>query len=108
VVTRDGTPVVEPARRVLAEVRQLELLALLSPPVDDDDLEDEPLLLLDEGHCRRDQVVEFCRIADARARELIRSSRLETLRNMVVAGIGCTLRPELAVREGVSRLVATP
>jgi len=61
------------------------------------DLIDEPLLLLDEGHCLRDQVVEFCRIGDATARELLRSSSLETLRNMVAAGTGCTLLPALAV-----------
>lgn len=62
-----------------------------------DDLIDEPLLLLDEGHCLRDQVVEFCRIGNATARESLRSSSLETLRNMVVSGMGCTLLPALAV-----------
>ena len=61
------------------------------------DLTAEPLLLLDEGHCLRDQVVEFCRIGDSAARELLRSSSLETLRNMVAAGVGCTLLPALAV-----------
>lgn len=61
------------------------------------DLTAEPLLLLDEGHCLRDQVVAFCRVGDSAARELLRSSSLETLRNMVAAGVGCTLLPALAV-----------
>ncbi len=191
-LTRAGEPLVDQARRVLAEVRQLEALsrtghtplngvfrlgaiptigpylfphiiagvrqkwphlqlhlveartadllhqlqsgdldaALMSPPLDEtglqqellyredfllalpsghalsgrkrlrvDDLADEELLLLDEGHCLRDQVVEFCRIGDATARELLRSSSLETLRNMVTAGVGCTLLPALAVQK---------
>jgi LysR family hydrogen peroxide-inducible transcriptional activator len=63
------------------------------------DLEDEALLLLDEGHCLRDQVLEFCRLSDTMARDLIRSSSLETLRNMVTAGLGCTLLPALALRD---------
>ena len=61
------------------------------------DLAHEPLLLLDEGHCLRDQVVEFCRIGDSAAREMLRSGSLETLRNMVAAGVGSTLLPALAV-----------
>ncbi len=63
------------------------------------DLADEQLLLLDEGHCLRDQVVEFCRVGEASARDLLRSSSLETLRNMVTAGAGCTLLPALAVND---------
>ena len=60
------------------------------------DLTDEPLLLLDEGHCLRDQVQTYCRIGDQSARDLMRTGSLETLRNMVVAGIGATLLPALA------------
>ncbi len=63
------------------------------------DLAGEELLLLDEGHCLRDQVVEFCRIGSTAARELLRSSSLETLRSMVAAGVGCTLLPALAVTD---------
>ena len=61
------------------------------------DLADESLLLLDEGHCLRDQVVEFCSIGSSAARDLLRASSLETLRNMVAAGIGVTLLPALAL-----------
>ncbi len=202
VITRAGEPLVEQARRVLAEARQLEQMAragqtplnglfrlgaiptigpylfphviaglrqdwphlqlnlveartdellpqlrrgdldavLLSPPFDDSglahdslydeefllalpaghrlgrkrspslaDLADEHLLLLDEGHCLRDQVVEFCRIGQSSARELLRFSSLETLRNMVAAGAGCTLMPALAVNKAAdTRPLARP
>jgi LysR family hydrogen peroxide-inducible transcriptional activator len=57
----------------------------------------EALLLLDEGHCLRDQVLEVCRSGDSAARELLRGSSLETLRSMVAAGVGCTLLPALAL-----------
>ena len=69
------------------------------------DLADEPLLLLEEGHCLRDQVVEYCRIGDAAAREMLRSGSLETLRNMVAAGMGTTLLPALAVPEDGSMVI---
>jgi LysR family hydrogen peroxide-inducible transcriptional activator len=52
---------------------------------------------LDEGHCLRDQILEICRTATSPARELLRGSSLETLRNMVAAGVGCTLLPALAL-----------
>ena len=60
-------------------------------------LMDEQLLLLEEGHCLRGQVLEVCRYGRREAREAFRASSLETLRNMVAAGVGCTLLPELAV-----------
>ena len=65
--------------------------------VKQEDLWDEPLLLLDEGHCLREQVVEFCSLPTNPVRELLRSSSLETLRSMVAAGVGCTLLPALAI-----------
>ncbi|MPZ10771.1 MAG: LysR family transcriptional regulator [Kiloniellaceae bacterium] len=65
------------------------------------DLADIDLLLLTDGHCLRDQVLEVC----ARPRQIVgqrfadlRASSLETLLNMVAAGFGCTLVPALAVR----------
>ncbi len=70
------------------------------------DLEDEQLLLLDEGHCLRDQVVEFCQVGESSARNLLRSSSLETLRNMVAAGAGCTLLPALAVTKPAANIRA--
>jgi len=55
------------------------------------------LLLLEEGHCFRDQALSFCNMHSALPRELLDASSLSTLVQMVSAGIGVTLIPEMAV-----------
>nr|AAL93240.1 katG regulator [Rhizobium etli] len=55
------------------------------------------LLLLEEGHCFRDQALSFCKVGAARPREIMEGSSLSTLVQMVGAGIGITLIPEMAV-----------
>jgi LysR family transcriptional regulator, hydrogen peroxide-inducible genes activator len=55
------------------------------------------LLLLEEGHCFRDQALSFCNRHAALPRELLDCSSLSTLVQMVSAGIGVTLIPEMAV-----------
>ncbi|PSJ60271.1 hydrogen peroxide-inducible genes activator [Pseudaminobacter soli (ex Li et al. 2025)] len=55
------------------------------------------LLLLEEGHCFREQALSFCNLQSARPRELLDGSSLSTLVQMVSAGIGVTLIPEMAV-----------
>lgn len=55
------------------------------------------LLLLEEGHCFREQALSFCNLHPVRPRELLDGSSLSTLVQMVSAGIGVTLIPEMAV-----------
>ena len=55
------------------------------------------LLLLEEGHCFRDQALSFCKISATSPRDLMEGSSLSTLVQMVGAGIGVTLIPEMAV-----------
>ena len=55
------------------------------------------LLLLEEGHCFRDQALSFCHLHSSPPRELLDASSLSTLVQMVGAGIGVTLIPEMAV-----------
>lgn len=55
------------------------------------------LLLLEEGHCFRDQALSFCALTTAAPREMLEGSSLTTLVQMVGAGIGVTLIPEMAV-----------
>ena len=62
------------------------------------DLKGETLLLLEEGHCLRDQALEVCSRAGVRDPQDFRATSLETLRQMVATGAGITLLPELAVR----------
>lgn len=62
-----------------------------------DSLREMRLLLLEEGHCFRDQALSFCDIRTSPPRELLEGSSLSTLVQMVGAGIGVTLIPEMAV-----------
>jgi len=59
------------------------------------DLSGEKLLLLEEGHCLRDQALEVCERAGTGEQDF-RATSLETLRQMVAAGLGITLLPRLA------------
>lgn len=73
------------------------------------ELEDEPLLLLDEGHCLRDQVLDLCRARGPQEIGDFRASSLGTLAQMVAGGTGLTLIPELACEiEGRAGLVLIP
>jgi LysR family hydrogen peroxide-inducible transcriptional activator len=62
------------------------------------DLKGEKLLLLEDGHCLRDQALEVCSRAGVRDSQDFRATSLETLRQMVATGAGITLLPELAGR----------
>lgn len=94
-------PVSEPA---LAEVALFtEAFVLLRPVADarrpvpgPEALRQMRLLLLEEGHCFRDQALSFCKLRAA-PRDLLDASTLATLVQMVAAGIGVTLIPEMAV-----------
>ena len=84
-------------------------LAETDGPVDLSVLADEHVLLLEEGHCLRDQALAVCQLAGASERTGFRATSLETLRQMVAAGVGVTLLPELAVQPpgaGVARHAA--
>lgn len=95
-------PVSEPS---LTEVALFtENFVLVRPVADEgrpvpsaDMLREMRLLLLEEGHCFRDQALSFCNIPSARPREGLDASSLSTLVQMVGAGIGVTLIPEMAV-----------
>jgi LysR family hydrogen peroxide-inducible transcriptional activator len=62
------------------------------------DLDGETLLLLEDGHCLRDQALEICTQAGAGESQDFRATSLETLRQMVATGAGITLLPELATQ----------
>jgi LysR family hydrogen peroxide-inducible transcriptional activator len=60
------------------------------------DLDGQTLLLLEDGHCLRDQALAVCARSDAREKQDFRATSLETLRQMVASGAGITLLPQLA------------
>ncbi len=67
------------------------------PVPDREALREMRLLLLEEGHCFRDQALSFCNIQTGLPREGLDGSSLSTLVQMVGAGIGVTFIPEMAV-----------
>ena len=73
----------EPGRAALASLERLS---------------EARVLLLEEGHCLRDQALEVCKLVGASEEREFRATSLETLRQMVAAGAGITLLPELAAR----------
>ena len=66
-----------------------------------DTLQHEHLLLLEDGHCLREQALDVCHLAGASEKDGFRATSLETLRQMVAAGVGMTLLPVLAVKPPV-------
>jgi LysR family hydrogen peroxide-inducible transcriptional activator len=95
-------PISEPS---LAEVALFEEDFVLVRPSEDEGkpvpnreaLREMRLLLLEEGHCFREQALSFCNMRSVQPRELMDGSSLSTLVQMVGAGIGVTLIPEMAV-----------
>jgi len=66
-----------------------------------DEIGQESLLLLEDGHCLRDQALDICHLSGAVEKTGFRATSLETLRQMVAANVGITLLPMLAVRPPV-------
>jgi len=66
------------------------------------DLEGEELLLLEEGHCLRQQALAVCALAGAHERVDFHATSMETLRQMVATNAGVTLMPVLAVKPPVA------
>lgn len=95
-------PISEPS---LTEVALFEEEFVLVRPSDEADLpvpdatmlKEMRLLLLEEGHCFRDQALAFCNLSPTATREMMEGSSLATLVQMVGAGIGVTLIPEMAL-----------
>ncbi len=67
--------------------------------IDQSSILNRRLLLLEEGHCLRDQALDVCSITGTTEETDIRATSLETLRQMVRAGTGITLMPEIAIRK---------
>lgn len=64
-----------------------------------EDIKNQPILLLDEGHCLRDQALALCQRIGAKEADNFRATSLETLRQMVKSGVAITLIPRLAITQ---------
>ena len=78
---------IHPADRLISERTPLTI----------DDFDGTDVLLLEEGHCLRDQALALCARAEANAHR--HATSLETLRHMVAAGAGYSLLPALAAED---------
>ncbi|MEM6439103.1 MAG: LysR substrate-binding domain-containing protein [Pseudomonadota bacterium] len=95
-------PVSEPALREFALFEEDFLLVRpagesVAPAPRPDQMQSLRLLLLEEGHCFREQALSFCGLSGAKPRHIMEGSSLSTLVHMVGAGIGVTLIPEMAL-----------
>jgi LysR family hydrogen peroxide-inducible transcriptional activator len=82
-------------------------LARSRAPVRESELAREPVLLLEDGHCLRDQALAVCEQAGAREAEGVRAASLSTLVQMVAGGLGVTLLPSSSLAtEARGRAVA--
>lgn len=95
-------PISEPSLTEVALFAETFLLVRPSaeeatPVPNAETLREMRLLLLEEGHCFRDQALSFCSLQSSTPREVLDAHSLSTLVQMVGAGIGVTLIPEMAV-----------
>ncbi|MCA8902409.1 MAG: hydrogen peroxide-inducible genes activator [Hyphomonas sp.] len=67
-----------------------------------EDLKDEEVLLLEDGHCLRDHALSICRMRTGEAKDQVAATSLGTLVNMVAGGLGVSLLPRLAVDHGIT------
>ncbi|WP_299401976.1 hydrogen peroxide-inducible genes activator [uncultured Roseobacter sp.] len=95
-------PISEPSLREFALFN--EEFYLVRPSIEADmpvpsaaTLKTMQLLLLEEGHCFRDQALSFCELSGAKPKHIMEGSSLSTLVQLVGAGIGATLIPEMAL-----------
>lgn len=99
----------QPIQDQRLEVRELfaEELLLALPPghpltrkrtVCVADLEKERFIVMKEGHCLGDQVLQFCARRDLRANISFRSTQLETIQSLVRAGLGISFVPAMAAQ----------
>jgi LysR family hydrogen peroxide-inducible transcriptional activator len=67
-----------------------------------EDLRDQPLLLLEDGHCLREHALEACKLRDSDISVPYQATSLNTIVQMVANGIGLTLLPQMAVNAHIT------
>jgi LysR family hydrogen peroxide-inducible transcriptional activator len=69
------------------------------------DIEQEEVLLLEDGHCLREQVLETCNMISYKEKSGFKATSLETLRHLVASGSGVTLLPEMAAQKTGANII---
>ncbi len=73
----------------------------LEAPISLDRIDDDRLLLLEDGHCLRNHALAACKVAEPASDARLVASTLQTLVRLVNAGLGVTLLPQMAVAAGI-------
>ena len=76
-----------------------------------DDLKGHEILLLEDGHCLKEHAVDACHLADRNHTAAYGGTSLLTLAQMTRAGLGATLLPQMAIKDGLAKnsgLIAIP
>lgn len=76
--------------------------------IDQNTLNRYHVLLLEEGHCLRDQSLDVCQMHGIAEEQDFKATSLETLRQMVKAGSGITFMPQTAIQEGEKGITYIP
>ena len=71
--------------------------------IDQKDLDIQTLLLLEEGHCLRGHALEACQLSEQNRRTEFEATSLQTIVQMVAAGLGITLLPQIAIDDDITR-----
>jgi LysR family transcriptional regulator, hydrogen peroxide-inducible genes activator len=79
--------------------RSTERRARISPDL----VRHDRLLLLEEGHCLRDQALNVCNLLPSGRADMLGASSLSTLVQMVSRGLGLTLLPEVSIAHETAR-----
>lgn len=79
-----------------------------SKVIDQESLQDLNILLLEEGHCLRDQALEICGVNAIEEEQDFRATSIETLRQMIKAGTGITFMPEISIRQDEEGVCIVP
>ena len=87
-----------PSNHFLAARKQIDYNTLVG----------QSLLLLDDGHCLREQALEVCSLLGTNEQQNFRATSLETLRQMVSVGSGITLMPKMAIRKEDEHIAYLP
>ncbi|TPN81730.1 LysR substrate-binding domain-containing protein [Aquimarina algicola] len=112
-----STPLSNPALREIHLYQEPFLVYCKNPKqfstsntVHQDDLTPEDLLLLEEGHCFRNQVLNICKKSEAKKNKhfVFESGSIQTIKNLVKAGLGYSLVPQLSVLEPSERTFIKP
>lgn len=85
-----------------------DALAAQAHPVKKEVLEGRSVLMLEDGHCLRDQAMGVCFAAGANEDQRFQATSMDTLLHMVGTGVGMTLIPELACDDKVSGVTYIP